>query len=39
MKNKRPETPYPRHWFPYMVLKFAIVALAIWLAFASQGMV
>ena len=26
---KRPETPFPRHWLYYIVLKVAIVAAAV----------
>lgn len=26
---KKPETPFPRHWFYYMVLKWAVIAAAI----------
>ncbi len=30
---KRPDTPFPRHWLYYIVLKVAIIAAAIALAF------
>lgn len=26
---KRPETPFPRHWLYYLILKFAVIAAAI----------
>jgi len=26
---KRPETPFPRHWLYYLILKYAVVAAAI----------
>jgi len=28
----KPETPFPRHWLYYLVLKFAVIAAAIALA-------
>ncbi len=30
---KRPDTPFPRHWLYYIVLKFAVIAAALLLAF------
>jgi hypothetical protein len=39
MKDMRPETPFPKHWLYYIVLKLAILALAVWLALKSQGLV
>ncbi len=30
---KRPDTPFPRHWLYYIVLKVAIIAAAVALAF------
>jgi hypothetical protein len=30
---KRPDTPFPRHWLYYIVLKFLVIAAAILLAF------
>jgi hypothetical protein len=30
---KRPDTPFPRHWLYYIVLKIAIIASAVALAF------
>jgi hypothetical protein len=26
---KRPDTPFPRHWLYYMVLKYAVIAAAV----------
>ena len=26
---KRPETPFPRHWLYYLILKYAVIAVAI----------
>ena len=34
---KRPETPFPRHWLYYIVLKFAIIAVAAALALKYFG--
>jgi hypothetical protein len=28
----KPDTPFPRHWLYYIVLKFAVLAFAILLA-------
>ena len=28
----RPDTPFPRHWFYYIVLKIAVIALGVALA-------
>ena len=28
----RPDTPVPRHWLYYMVLKYAVIAAAVLLA-------
>ncbi len=30
---KRPDTPFPRHWLYYIVLKFVVIAAALLLAF------
>ena len=30
---KKPDTPFPRHWFYYVVLKYAVIAAAVLLAF------
>ena len=29
----KPETPFPRHWLYYIVLKWAVIAAAVLLAF------
>jgi hypothetical protein len=29
---KRPDTPFPRHWRYYIVLKYAVLAAAVLLA-------
>lgn len=29
IKFNRPETPFPRHWLVYIVLKFAVLSLAV----------
>jgi hypothetical protein len=34
---KRPETPFPRHWLYYIVLKLAVIILAIVLALSYFG--
>ncbi len=34
----RPETPFPRHWLYYIVLKIAIIAAAVALATKYFGM-
>ncbi len=26
---ERPDTPFPRHWFYYIVLKYALIAAAV----------
>jgi hypothetical protein len=30
---KRPDTPFPRHWLYYIVLKWAIIVAAVVLTF------
>ena len=30
---KRPDTPFPRHWLYYIVLKYAIIVAAVLLTF------
>jgi hypothetical protein len=30
---EKPETPFPRHWFYYMVLKFGVLIAALLIAF------
>jgi hypothetical protein len=34
---KRPDTPFPRHWFYYIMLKFAILAVVVALALKYFG--
>jgi hypothetical protein len=34
---KRPDTPFPRHWLYYMVLKVAIIAAAMVVALKYIG--
>jgi hypothetical protein len=34
---KRPETPFPRHWFYYIALKVVIIAAAAALALKFFG--
>jgi hypothetical protein len=34
---KRPETPFPRHWLYYMILKIAVLAAAVLLALYVFG--
>lgn len=29
----KPETPFPRHWLYYMILKYAVIAGGVLLAF------
>ena len=29
---KRPDTPFPRHWLYYMVLKYAVLAAAVFIS-------
>ena len=29
----RPETPFPRHWLYYIVLKWGVIAAAVLIAF------
>ena len=31
---KRPDTPFPRHWLPYIVLKTAVIVVAAALGWA-----
>ena len=28
----KPDTPFPRHWLYYIVLKYAVIAIAVLLA-------
>jgi hypothetical protein len=34
---KRPDTPFPRHWLYYIVLKIAILIIAVVLALKYFG--
>ena len=34
---KRPDTPFPRHWRTYIVLKFVVLATAVALALKYFG--
>jgi hypothetical protein len=34
---KRPDTPFPRHWLYYIVLKLIIIAVAVVLALKYFG--
>jgi hypothetical protein len=34
---KPPETPFPRHWRYYLLLKFAIIAVAVAVALKFFG--
>ncbi len=36
---KKPDTPFPRHWLYYIVLKFAVLAAAIVLALYWFGLI
>ncbi len=33
----RPDTPFPKHWLYYIILKFAVIALAIVLVLYFYG--
>ncbi|MGY4290003.1 hypothetical protein ACVWXO_009269 [Bradyrhizobium sp. LM2.7] len=35
---KRPDTPFPRHWLYYIVLKILLLAAAVALALKLYGM-
>jgi hypothetical protein len=35
---KRPDTPFPRHWLYYIVLKLVVIAAAILLALYIYGL-
>jgi hypothetical protein len=37
MKDWKSDTPFPRHWLFYVVVKIALVALAFWLAARTFG--
>ena len=35
----KPDTPFPRHWLYYMILKFAVLAAAVALALYFYGLI
>ena len=35
----KPDTPFPRHWLYYIILKFAILAAAVLLALYYFGVI
>jgi hypothetical protein len=35
----KPDTPFPRHWLYYLILKFAVLAAAILLALYYFGVI
>jgi hypothetical protein len=35
---KRPDTPFPRHWFYYIALKLALIAAAVLVALYVYGL-
>jgi hypothetical protein len=37
MKIQPPETPFPRHWLYYIVLKFVVLAAAVFLVLYLFG--
>ena len=39
MKDWRQDTPFPRHWLFYMLVKIGILLLALWLAARTYGWV
>jgi hypothetical protein len=36
---KKPDTPFPRHWLYYIVLKIAVLAAAVLLALYFFGVI
>jgi hypothetical protein len=38
MKDMRPETPFPRHWLYYIVLKMIVLAAALALGTKVAGL-
>jgi hypothetical protein len=36
---KRPDTPFPRHWLYYIVLKIAVIAAAVLIALYLYGLI
>lgn len=39
MRMKRPETPFPRHWLGYIVIKLAVLLVALGLALYIAGLI
>ena len=35
----KPDTPFPRHWLYYLILKFAVLAAAVALALYLYGLI
>jgi hypothetical protein len=35
---KRPDTPFPRHWFYYIALKLVLIAAAVLVALYVYGL-
>ncbi len=35
----KPDTPFPRHWLYYIVLKFAVIIVAVLLALYYFGVI
>ena len=36
---EKPDTPFPRHWLYYIVLKLALIAVAVVLALYVYGLI
>jgi hypothetical protein len=36
---EKPETPFPRHWLRYIILKFAVLAGGVLLALYLAGVI
>jgi len=32
---KRPDTPFPRHWLYYLILKYVVIAAAVAITFVT----
>jgi hypothetical protein len=39
MSVRPPETPFPRHWLHYIVLNFAVLAIAVLLVLYLFGVI
>jgi hypothetical protein len=35
----KPDTPFPRHWIYYLILKFAVLVAAVLLALYLYGLI